>query len=67
MAHRKCEWNIKYSHRPINGDHFVVIVWIEENIVNIMLARCASYNCCSSPPIGGHIAELWIKIARKYD
>lgn len=42
-------------HRSINCDHFVVIVWIVENVIDILLSSGAGDNRCPSSPIGGDI------------
>lgn len=45
----------KFLHGSVDCNHFVIIVWIVENIVNILLTGSSSNNSSSSMPIGGDI------------
>lgn len=65
VAAKECLINIFISlplspnlHRLIHCDYLVVIVRIPKHIVTVQLSSSARQNCCSSPPIGGHIPEI---------
>lgn len=55
---RKSTYSSLDLHRSIHRNHFIVIVWIVEHIVNILLTCCASHNRCSAMPISRHISAI---------
>lgn len=45
-----------YLQRSIDSDHFVIVCWVEEDVVDVALPGSSRDDCRSSSPISSHIA-----------